>query len=222
MTWSRLALPLFVLTVTGAGIAALVLTPLPAIRTIEVPTEKPKSAAPVKPSQDNSARNVGGGTVPAAVLPEAPFERIAPLEAKRPLEFFGPPRPPLTKDEPFLLFQPVVENAGTLFAEGRTITLSGVQPVAINRKCPSYDNQEWQCGIKARAQFRALVRGRAISCLLPNQQKAFVETECMIGKQDLGEWLVEQGWAEAQPGSELESLGRAAKLMGRGIYGSGR
>ncbi|MGL4406515.1 MAG: thermonuclease family protein [Notoacmeibacter sp.] len=172
--------------------------------------------------ETKAARDVGGGAVPTPNLQDAPLERLAPLPVQKKLEFFGPPRPPLSKEEPFLLFKPLVRNAGTLIAEGRTITLAGVLPVNLDRICINENQTQWPCGIKARTQFRALVRGRAISCLLPNQQQAIVETECTIGKLNLGEWLVEQGWAEAKPGSDLEALGKAAKLMNRGIHGNGR
>jgi endonuclease YncB( thermonuclease family) len=221
MRWAKLVLPLFVLSVTVAGIAALVLTPSPQLEIVAAPAETPKPATPPKAIEEATARDVGGGAVPTPVVPDAPLERVAPALVPKPLEMFGPPMPPLGADEPYLLFQPIVENAGTLIAEGRIITLQGVLPVEFTRICLSASGNEWPCGKKARTEFRALVRGRAISCLLPDQQKTAIETECRIGKENLGEWLVEHGWAEAKPGSDLESLGKAAKLMGRGIYGNG-
>jgi endonuclease YncB( thermonuclease family) len=223
MRLSQLALPLFVTVLIIAGIATLNFAPSPQTAVAaKAPDIKPvANDVAVKPVETAPARNVGGGAVPAPVLPDVPLERIAPLPIKKPLEMFGPPMPPLSKEETFLLFQPVVENAGTLIAEGRMITLSGVLPVEATRMCVNADGGQWPCGKKARTEFRALVRGRAISCLLPDQQIANVETECRIGKENLAEWLVEKGWAEAKPGSEFESLGQAAKLMGRGIYGRG-
>jgi endonuclease YncB( thermonuclease family) len=221
MRWAKLALPLFVIGSAGAGIIALILAPAPKPTPVIQSVKPVDPPAPAKPVEENIARDVGGGAVPAPILPDAPLERLAPVPVQKTLEVFGPPMPPLSKDEPFLLFQPVVENAGTLIAEGRTITLAGVLPVEFNRNCLTTDGGEWPCGKKARTAFRALVRGRAISCLLPDQQKTAVHTECRIGNENLGEWLVEHGWAEAKPGSDLESLGQAAKLMGRGIYGRG-
>jgi endonuclease YncB( thermonuclease family) len=221
MRWAKLALPLLVFGSAGAGIIALILAPAPKPNLVAQSVKPVDPTAPSKPVEDNTARDVGGGAVPVPVLPDAPLERVAPAPVQKPLEVFGPPMPPLSKDEPYLLFQPIAENAGTLFAEGRTITLSGVLPVEFSRTCVNGDGAEWPCGKKARTAFRALVRGRAISCLLPDQQKTAVETECRIGKENLGEWLVEHGWAEAKPGSDLENLGQAAKLMGKGIYGKG-
>ena len=221
MRWANLALPLFVLSATGAGIVALVFTPAPQTETAAASPQPPKPVVPAKPAEENTARDVGGGAVPTPVLPDALLERIAPAPIVKPQEAFRPPIPLLGKDEPFLLFQPIVENAGTLVAEGRIITLADVTPVEASRMCENSDAGQWPCGKKARTSLRAFVRGRAISCLLPDQQKTAIETECLVGKENLGEWLVEQGWAEAKPGSDLESLGQAAKLMGRGIYGKG-
>jgi endonuclease YncB( thermonuclease family) len=222
MRWAKLALPLFVFGSAGAGIIALILAPAPQPPLVVQPVKPVDSIAPAQPVEENNARDVGGGAVPTPDLMDAPLERIAPVPVQKPLEVFGPPMPPLSKEEPYLLFQPIAENAGTLVAEGRTITLTGVLPVEFSRTCLNANGAEWPCGKNARTAFRALVRGRAISCLLPDQQKTAIETECRIGKENLGEWLVEQGWAEAKPGSDFESLGEAAKLMGKGIYGQGR
>lgn len=222
MRWVKWALPIFVVGSASAGIAALVLAPAPQIELSIEPAKRPATVKPAKPFEDNTARDVGGGAVPTPVLPDTSLERIAPAPPdQEPLEYFGPPMPPLGTEQLFLLFQPFVENAGMLIAEGRTIVLEGVVPVEVNRICDNAIGGQWSCGMKARTAFRALVRGRAISCLLPDQQKTAVETECHIGKDNLGQWLVEQGWAEAKPGSDLESLGKAAKLMGKGIYGKG-
>jgi endonuclease YncB( thermonuclease family) len=38
---------------------------------------------------------------------------------------------------------------------------------------------------------------------------------------DLGEWLVEQGWAEAVPGSPLERFAETARRLRRGIHSGG-
>lgn len=221
MRLANLALPLFVLSVTGVAIAALALVPAPQTQPEIAPPEPSANIARAKPIEESNARDVGGGSVPTPVLPNMALERIAPAPGTQQLEAFGPPKPPLTEDQPYLLFQPFVENAGTLIAEGRTITLKHVVAVNAGQMCDTADGGQWPCGMKSRTALRALVRGRAISCLLPDQQKTAVETECRIGKENLGEWLVEQGWAAPKPGSDLESLGRAAKLMGRGIYGKG-
>ncbi len=221
MRWARLFLPLFVIGSAGAGIIALMLAPAPEVAPVAVSANPSVTVAPAKPLEENTARDVGGGAVPTPIVPDAPLERIAPAPILKPLEAFGPPMPPLGKEEPFLLFQPIVENAGTLVAEGRIIMLASVLPVEASRMCTGANNAQWPCGKKARTAFRALVRGRAISCQLIDQQKTAIETECLVGKENLGDWLVEQGWAEAKPGSDLESLGQAAKLMGRGIYGTG-
>lgn len=226
MRLAKLALPLFVVFSASAGVAALLLAPAPQEVPIAIEPAKPSEQSPPntensRTTEENNARDVGGGALPNMLSPDIALERLAPLPPVKKLEVFGPPRPPLNKEEPLLLFRPLVVNAGTIIAEGRTVTLASVLPVEVERVCFTIDQQPWPCGMKARTAFRSIIRGRAIACFLPDQQKAEVVTECSIGKENLGEWLVEQGWAEAKPGSELESLGKAAKLMGRGIFGSG-
>jgi hypothetical protein len=220
MRWARLALPLFVLSVTSAGIAALVLTPARKTERAGAEPKPSKLATATKPTEKNAARDVGGNSVAIPVLPDAELERIAPVKPTR-TEFFGPPVPVKPKPELVLMFQPVIENAGTIIVEGRNISLLNVFPIEADLLCTDENGREWPCGKAARTAFRAMVRGRAIMCRLPDQQKIDVEAECSIGNENLGQWLVEQGWAEARPGSDFESLGEAARLSGRGIFGEG-
>ncbi|WP_455874552.1 hypothetical protein [Rhizobium yanglingense] len=42
---------------------------------------------------------------------------------------------------------------------------------------------------------------------------------CKIGAQDLSQWLVENGWADAAPGSALTEAGAKAKAEKKGVYG---
>lgn len=226
MRWAKMALPFFVVIFAVAGITVLIVAPSPqkapnAIASVKTEKQTLPKAENFEKIEESNPRDVGGGAVPSRLSPDIALERLAPLLPPKKLEFFGPPRPPLVIEEPLLLFMPLVVNAGTIIAEGRTITIANVLPIEAGRVCVTIDQRQWPCGMKARTALRSIIRGKAISCFLPDQQKAEITTECSIGKVNLGDWLVEQGWAEAKPGSELESLGKAAKLMGRGIYGKG-
>jgi endonuclease YncB( thermonuclease family) len=171
------------------------------------------------------ARDVGGGEV-ATVAPDTALERLPARVPEPKLEMFGPPAPPKASREKFLLFQPIVPKAGVIIAEGRTITLAGVKPIEAGKTCARGDGSTWPCGTAARTAMRQFIRGRAVRCELPKQQEQAVETRCAVGSlgstEDIAEWLVEQGWAEAQPGSDLANLSAAAEATRRGIFGDGR
>jgi hypothetical protein len=222
MQLARLALPLFVIISIGTGLTALIYAPSPPSNVPEqrAGSKPSQTARSDKPEETNSARDVGGSAIQAPVAVGQTMERIAPVKPIK-TEFFGPPIPVKPKPELVLMFQPVIENAGTIIVEGRNISLLNVFPIEADLLCTDQNGREWPCGKAARTAFRAMVRGRAIMCRLPDQQKVDVEAECGIGNENLGQWLVEQGWAEARPGSDFESLGEAARLSGRGIFGKG-
>ena len=47
-----------------------------------------------------------------------------------------------------------------------------------------------------------------------------IAAECRIGKQDVGQWLVENGWARAAKGGPYVEAGDKARTAKKGIFGS--
>ncbi|NJR13793.1 MAG: thermonuclease family protein [Phyllobacteriaceae bacterium] len=149
-----------------------------------------------------------------------PLERIAPAKPPAPSPLAQASAEQAQQPPPsYRFFRPLVLNAGVLVAEGRSITLAGVVPVPATQLCTGADGTSWPCGMVARTALRALVRGRAVTCQMDDQTKNNLTTQCSVAGRDIAEWLVEQGWAEAEPGSTLARLSDAAKAMGRGIHG---
>jgi len=106
-----------------------------------------------------------------------------------------PRRDKLLKPDP-LLFSPVAKSAGVIVAGGRTITISGVEPVPEDQVCGGSVGLPWPCGKVARTAFRGFLRGRAVRCDFPEGEvPAEVAAPCRMGNRDLGEWLVANGWA---------------------------
>ena len=114
---------------------------------------------------------------------------------------------------------PVVEAANIIVADGTEITLAGIKPLPVDRKCESEDGQ-WPCGNFARAQLQRFIRSRTITCdpLEGSKSGKWVAT-CSTGKSDLDEWMVENGWAEASD-PNLKELEKQARQANRGIWGS--
>src|SRR5690606_26049500 len=76
------------------------------------------------------------------------------------------------------------------------------------------------CGARARSAFRAFLRGRAVTCEVPTEpDKAVITAACRMGKQDVSEWLVENGWARAAAGGPYAQAGEAVRAAGKGIFG---
>ncbi|RUM07072.1 thermonuclease family protein [Rhizobium chutanense] len=120
---------------------------------------------------------------------------------------------------PVELARPAVDNAGMLSFGERRLQLASVIPTAADKICGPAGRQ-WPCGMMAKTALRQLLRNRSISCDLDSAEwKGTVSASCRLGAQDLGAWLVENGWAEAAAGSPLASATETARQAGKGIYG---
>ena len=130
-----------------------------------------------------------------------------------------PPPPPKKPPVPSRWKRPVIDMAGRFISDGKTVTLSGVKPLPLDRQCRKADGTNWPCGRFARTAMRNLVRGRTISCD-PGRQETdgeHITTSCKIGDTDLAAWLVGNGWAEPVGAAYAEELKQARKT-GLGIW----
>ncbi|MGB6119504.1 MAG: thermonuclease family protein [Mesorhizobium sp.] len=128
-------------------------------------------------------------------------------------------KPKLLKADP-LLFRPVASIAGVILAEGRTISILGVDPVPEDQMCGGAQGTPWPCGKVARTAFRSFLRARAVKCDFPSGDVPETLTvACRVGNTDIGEWLVTNGWAYAAAG-HFEEQARKATDERRGMYGN--
>jgi endonuclease YncB( thermonuclease family) len=168
----------------------------------------------------------------ATSRPVAP-EEIVPLpleqgdlvrEAPRPplseLSLALPPKPKMPDDwDGTTLFQPVASAAGLIEAKGFSVAIAGVAPVDAAENC-NYEGTEWNCGTRARTAFRGFLRSRAVVCDVPPEtERGVIVARCRIGKQDIGEWLVANGWAKAETGGPYAEAGQKAEAEKKGIFG---
>lgn len=220
----------FALAAVGLGVAALAVFAMAPAR------ESPPAAPPPQPAvqpRDTApaARRLPAGPVDApasGVRPVAPDIVAHPQVAPGELERIEPRRPLSPQAAPTrrkknhgMIFTPVVEAAGRLSGSGLTIRLAGIEATEPERTCTDKAGVEWPCGLRARAAFRAFVRGRALACDLPDElDEESYTTACTLGPQDPAAWLVSQGWAAASPGGPYEAAGAAARAAGKGIHGA--
>jgi endonuclease YncB( thermonuclease family) len=117
------------------------------------------------------------------------------------------------------LFNPVIENAGVIIAGEREIRLAGIDALDVGETC---GESAWPCGTMARAALRRFIRGRAIECGVPAGATEIPDPAlCSVGRQDISEWLVAQGWAEATV-AEYVGIEMSAREEGRGRWGVSR
>jgi endonuclease YncB( thermonuclease family) len=163
------------------------------------------------------ARPVGSEFVAQPPVELSELQRVEPRPPLGQLAQAQPPEPegPAMR----LLHRPVADAAGLVSAQGHRIAIAGIEVVEADEKC-SADGREWPCGMIARTAFRQWLRGRAVSCTVPEEPgSATVSSACKLGEQDVGEWLVRNGWARASADAYAEAA-EEAKAKGLGVFGA--
>ncbi len=172
------------------------------------------------PKPASATTNVLPTKAPPPAIQSAGLERVEPRAALSELGQALPPRPKMPDEwKGTTLFNPVATAAGMLEAKGYKIALAGIEPVMPDEECNA-GGKSWPCGVRARAAFRAWLRGRSIICEVPPQpDRETIVVPCKVGKSDASAWLVESGWARAAADSSYAELADAALEAGKGIYG---
>jgi endonuclease YncB( thermonuclease family) len=195
----------------------------------EVPQEAVEPQGRVTSPQ---ARQIDPDAMAPSDSAEAPLERVeprAPLSvpeamAGKPPAVSEPEPSPTPVDgtaKPTLLHRPVATAAGTIEAAGYRIALDGVEAVQPDETCNFEGGNAWPCGMAARTAFRNWLRSRAIECNVPGQApNDVVATHCKLGDTDIGEWLVQNGWARAKDGTSMAEMMTKAQEAKLGIFGS--
>jgi endonuclease YncB( thermonuclease family) len=184
------------------GSGAQVAAPAPA------PRPAPPKLARVRP--------VAPEIVAQPQIAPAELERVEPRGA---LSRFGRPLPPKPKNNG-RIYRPFIDAAGRFSGSGLVVTVAGIEVTLPDRTCTDGQGREWPCGVRARTAFRSFVRGRALACDLPEELTQDEYTvACSLGGRDVGQWLAEQGWADAVPGGPYAQAAAAARDADRGIYG---
>jgi endonuclease YncB( thermonuclease family) len=116
-----------------------------------------------------------------------------------------------------------IVDGETLALGERVVRLTGLSAPTRGDRCQRLDGQAFDCGGQATAALTRMVAGRAVSCRIVGRD-GFGRGigECEANGLDLGERLVEDGYAIAT-GSALRTAEVAARRAGRGLwaYGAG-
>ncbi|MEM7302524.1 MAG: thermonuclease family protein [Pseudomonadota bacterium] len=124
--------------------------------------------------------------------------------------------------------RPIVVSAGHFRAMGKDFRIAGVIAPDPDETCGP-DGNQFPCGRMARTALRSLLRGRTLACrIVPNDDEANKTEEqtsgsgqladCALGKRDIAEWLVKQGWAKPVAGTSYLKALEEAKEKKRGMW----
>lgn len=213
------ALPHAVMALLAAGLSAM-----PA-------AGSPLLLAQARENGGSSVRQIAPDIVAPPTVDPGELEREAPRAPLSELGTAGPPeRPSPTQAETERaaaetagpqIHRPVAAAAGRIEADGLTIVIAGIDIVEPEQTCQGADGS-WPCGMAARTAFRSFLRGRALDCDLPEGERPErVAASCRLGTQDLGAWLVGNGWAKvSSTGPYADEQARAVEGR-KGIFGPG-
>ena len=221
MRWAAIALSAAgILAIAGAILVTrehFIPQPETATGTAASPEEETVPSRPAEMTEVIRARPVAPEIV---AQPQVAPEELQRVEPRAVLSPFAQPMRHRPKNHG-RVYRPMIAAAGEVTGSGLTVTIAGVEVTAPDETCVDAEGQRWPCGVRARTAFRAFVRGRALACELPEEitEKRYI-VPCTLGKQDVGTWLVAQGWAKALPGGPYEEAGEAARAAGVGIFGA--
>lgn len=118
-----------------------------------------------------------------------------------------------------LFNRPIAVDSGTIVAGDVTLHIAGVEPLAPQQRC-TQGAQSWPCGARARTAFRSWLRGRSVECDLPPEFAAQpgLPVSCSLAGEDVGQWLISNGWAAATPDSAYAKTEHEAREAKRGIW----
>ena len=179
--------------------------PASPVQPMELPSE------PVRP---NIRDVTGEGMIPA---PKVEGETIARLPAAEP-----PPQPP-KPEKPDIWPRAEVISAGILKSGDQQIAIAEIKALDTGTICKGKDGKDWPCGNFARAALQRLVRLRSVECDPAGGASQSITTRCRISGHDIGEWLVERGWAVPGPGATADDgLAKALEKAKSGKLGQWR
>jgi endonuclease YncB( thermonuclease family) len=128
---------------------------------------------------------------------------------------------PLATPAADLVSYAFVQDDGSLKVRGRTVHLYGILIPATERTCRAFLHPI-ECGPRAVLALDFKVGARFVHCD-PQRKRAdgSIVAVCRIDGEDLGAWMLEQGWAMALSYAppEYQALERIARHRGRGVWG---
>ena len=96
------------------------------------------------------------------------------------------------------------------------VRIAGITTPDFAEVCTDSVGRQWKCGARARAELARLIGGRGVACTIPEGSPPEAPVApCRVGTYDLGRWLVENGWADAEDPA-LERVEAEARRNGKG------
>lgn len=114
-----------------------------------------------------------------------------------------------------------VIDGDTLKVDGKKIRLEGIDTVEKKQTCLNEHNDTWNCGKKAIWALEDEIGSETVRCIPSgtDRYKRILAT-CYLGKENLNEWMVRNGWAIAYRRYSMRYIiaEQEARIASRGIW----
>ena len=91
-----------------------------------------------------------------------------------------------------------VIDGDTLELHGQRIRLFGVDAPESSQRCQDIAGRPWRCGTQAARELDEFIDARTVTCTARDHDRyRRTVATCTVGGQDIGEWMVREGWAVA-------------------------
>lgn len=114
-----------------------------------------------------------------------------------------------------------VIDGDTIEIHGERIRLFGIDAPEGGQPCHRTDGSQWRCGQHAALALQDHIGRRLVACVQRDTDRyRRAVCQCRVGGEDIGAWLVAQGWAVAftRYSSDYVTNELAARSARRGIW----
>lgn len=119
-----------------------------------------------------------------------------------------------------IIGRPTVIDGDTIEVRGQRIRLFGIDAPESSQRC-TLDDKSYRCGQQSALALAEKIGARTVRCEkrdIDRYQR--IVAVCHVGSEDIGNWLVKQGWAVAFRKYSLDyvSAENEARVAKRGVW----
>lgn len=116
---------------------------------------------------------------------------------------------------------PGITDGDTIRVNGTKVRLFGIDAPERHQQCSSAEGQAYACGQTATRALADFIAGRKVDCVADEKDRyGRLVAVCTVAGEDVGGWMVLNGWAVAYRKYSLAYVGEEdrARVAKRGLW----